>query len=563
MRIIKNAKALSKLSLILLLIVSGVVGALLSYLGVVGYYESLEYRNPETPSITISNASFDPRNTTYFNATFLYPTYSTSREPATVAKIAVSTSDGILHNVMTVRPSLPQEFAKGESRALECFWNWANYTGETVEISTIVENGSGAAAQFETPLVSLQITDVSFNSTISVSRLNLTVQNSESSVTHVNVTRITIDTENITALAPNTLPYTLNPSDSVQFPCSWDWAGYQGQNITVAVHTLQGYTAYYPEPPKHTTLPSPVVLDITDVLFDVSDTTFLNLTVTNSEASPTYATLSNITVTVENETFPEIPVMSPPALPYRLAPGGRVTVKCSWDWTNYREKNATITINTLQGLRTSTTQSSTPRVVLTITEAQFIITDTSHFNITIENSEFSLDEFANITRISVEDVGEDLTVEPPPSLDYALYVNDSVTFKCNWDWTSHWYENATITVHSLQGYTASRTEVVPAPIFIAEATFNATDTAHCNITLENHEQSQSYVIVTSATVTLENGTTQPLLDVGPASLPYVIHPGEAVTFECLWNWADYHGKEVTITVHTSEGHEAFLKRMTP
>ena len=84
MRIIKNTKALSKLSLILLLVVAGVVGALLSYLGVVGYYESLEYRNPETPSITISNASFDPRNTSYFNATFLYPTYSTSRESATV-----------------------------------------------------------------------------------------------------------------------------------------------------------------------------------------------------------------------------------------------------------------------------------------------------------------------------------------------------------------------------------------------------------------------------------------------------------------------------------------------
>lgn len=565
MRIVNNLKAISRLFLILLLLISAMIGAFLSYLGVVGYYESLEYRNPETPSITISNVTFSPQNTTYFNLTMLYPTYSTSREPATIARITVSTEDEILHDVMNVRPLLPYELPKSESQTFECFWNWGNYTGETVEVSVSVGNGSGATRGFETPLVDLRITDVRFDSTVSVSGFNMTVHNLEWSVTYVNVTRIAVNAQNATALDPYTLPYALDPDDSVPFACSWDWTEYQGQNITIAVHTLQGYTAYYPGPPQHTTLPLPVVVEITDVHFDVTNTTCFNLTVRNSEDSPqgSYVTLSNITVAVEDETFSGVPVLPPPNLPYRLFHDTDVTFKCSWNWTNFRETNVSITVNTQQGFVKSTTQATTSHVILAIGDALFNVTDTSHFNVTIKNSEFSLGEFVNITRITVENgVLQDLTVVSPPSLNYALYVNKSVTFRCNWDWTSLWNKNVTITIYSLQGYSASYVAATPGPIFISHALFNATTTDHFNITVENHEFSPPYVLVTNITVAFQNETISVTV-VAPTGLPYVLRPSESVLFKCLWDWSGVSGETVTITVYTLEGYKASYEVVIP
>ena len=47
MNFTKNAKAISKLLLVLLLLMAAIVGAILSYLWVMGYYLSLEQVLPE------------------------------------------------------------------------------------------------------------------------------------------------------------------------------------------------------------------------------------------------------------------------------------------------------------------------------------------------------------------------------------------------------------------------------------------------------------------------------------------------------------------------------------
>ncbi len=564
MRILKDTKAISTLFLIILLIVSAIIGALLSYLWVVGYYESLEYRNPEAPSITMTNAAFNPQNTTHFNLTLLYPTYSASRDPAKITKITISTRDSVAHDVASVQPALPYELPRGESEEFECSWNWANYTGDIVEFSVALEEGSGAAREFRTPLVDLRITDVSFNSTISVSHFNMTLENSEASTTYVNITRIAVDGEEVTAFDSYTLPLSLHPDDSIPLKASWDWTEYQGKSVTISVETLQGYVGYYPEPPEPISLPSPIILEITEARFDITETTRFNLTVRNSEESPTYVSVSEIAVTVENETFSDITVLPPLALPHRLHPNNETTFECSWNWTNHREKNVTITVNTLQDVANSTTQVTTPRVILSVADVLLNVTDTSHFNVTVRNSEFSLEEFVNITSIYVENgARESLTVVPPPSLGYALYVNESVTFKCEWDWTSYWNEEVTITAESLQGYSASLTEVVPAPVYVSAAFFNDTATDHFNLTVKNHNLAPLYVIVTNITVTLENGTIHEVSVAAPANLPFILHPGESITFKCLWNWTGYHDGDVTLTIFTLEGYEASYRTRTP
>jgi len=350
--LIRSVRALSRLSLTLLLLVAMIIGALLSYLWVVGYYVSLGIRVPETATITITNATFPMQNTTFFNVTLLTPSLSPS--DAKVTQIAASTEDGVLHNVAKVDPPLPHQLPKSVSKTFKCLWNWANYTGENIKIIVFITDGSGATFQAKTPLVKLTITDVRFNSTISLTHFNMTVRSSKLSETHVNITKITVNMETIENVTPS-LPYALRPNASVAFTCTWNWTNYRGKTATIAVYTQQGYAAYYTQDVP----PPPVVLKITEVLFNTTDTNHFNVTVQNSELSTTYVNVARITVTMENGTVREIAEVHPTITPpYTLHPNSSASFRCTWNWTDYRNKNVTVTVYTQQEYVISRTQTT-------------------------------------------------------------------------------------------------------------------------------------------------------------------------------------------------------------
>ncbi len=559
MRIDKNVKAISQLFLILLLIVSAIIGALLSYLWVVGYYESLESETSETPSVVISNATFNPQNTTYFNLTLLYPTYSVSKEPAKVTEIAVSTGDDVLHQVVNVNPSLPHEFPKGEYRLFECFWNWANYTGENVEISVSVEKGSGATRDYNSPLVDLGITAVSFNPGISISHFNITVENAESSATYVNVTRVAINRENVTILPPYTLPHTLNPNESVEFMCSWDWINYQNTSVTVAVYTIQGYMNYTTK-----TTPLPVTLEIAELLFDPSNTTRFNVTVRNNEGSPTHVNVMRITATMENGTIQEIdgtevsPQIHPS--PYPLNPNATETFKCPWNWTLYWDKNVIITVYTLQNFTVQYTVA-TPSPI-EILDVVFDRAFTNQSNVVVGISKFYPTN-VTLAEITVTVENETFTINgtevKPFPLPHQLSPNSTVEFVCPWDWTNYQDKNVTITVRSAEDYTTYFTKVTSKRVVLAitSVLFDTIDTTGFNLTVRNSESSLDEVQISKVTITLENGTIEEI------ALSHTLSSNSTVTFRCAWIWTDYQGKNVTITVHTTEGHKTSTVFTTP
>ncbi len=360
MRPTQNARALSRLSLTLLLLVTLIIGALLSYLWAIGYYESLDIQVPEVPTITVTNTTFVPQDANFFNITILNPSFSPS--DTEITKIAVSTKRGVLHMVTDVYPSLPHKLKRSSSETFRCSWNWANYTGEALQIFVFVQDGSGATFQAVTPLVDL-IIKVDFDPTISSKRFNMTIQNSASSATYINFTDIAIDGRSIPP--ENTtisIPYTLHPDESTSFTIMWDWTDYQGKDVTFAVHTLQRYVAYATQ-----TVPSTVNLKITQILFNTDDTRHFNVTLQNYETSLTHVNVTRIAITLENRTTEEVIEVSPP-LNYTLQTNTSVTFECAWDWTNYREKNVTITIYTLEGYVTSLTQKTPPPTTAIATE---------------------------------------------------------------------------------------------------------------------------------------------------------------------------------------------------
>ena len=351
MRMLQGLHGISKLLLIILLLLAFIVGATLSYIWTMGYYASPEFQLPKKANITIEDVAFSAQDTTFFNVTILNPSYSLSS--VKVSQIAVLTNDGILHEVEA--QDLQNSLEAGSSRTFRGFWDWANYTGQTVKVIVYVAEGSGANVQTEIPPYVKLTVEAYFNSSISVQHFNVTIQNEEASVTYVNITELTINgetipPENITANGePTSFPYFLNSSESVLFTCLWNWTGNQGETVTVAVKTLQGYIA------KHVvTAPQPVELTITEVVFNSTvSTDHFNVTLLNSETSGAYVDISKITVHVNGET---INITEWTAYPSRrLESNSSILLVCSWNWQDYEGtgKTATIVVNTLQGFQVS------------------------------------------------------------------------------------------------------------------------------------------------------------------------------------------------------------------
>ena len=245
MRLLQGLRGISKLIFIILLLLAFIVGAALSYIWTMGYYASTEFKLPKRANITIEDVSFPPQDTTFFNVTILNPSYS--RSDVEVSQIAVLTNDGILHEVEAQDLDIPLEI--GSSRTFRGIWNWANYTGQAVRVIVYVTEGSGSNIRTKISVYVKLTVEAYFDSSISIQSFNVTIQNTDASITYVNITELTINgktipTENITRNGESvSFPYFLNSSESVLFKCAWNWTDYQGQTVTVAVKTLQGYMA--------------------------------------------------------------------------------------------------------------------------------------------------------------------------------------------------------------------------------------------------------------------------------------------------------------------------------
>lgn len=351
MRLVQNARGISKLILILLLLVSFIIGAIVSYVYTMGYYASSEFKPPSRSIISIETVEFSEQNTSFFDVTVTNPSYSPTS--VNITRIMVrTTDDNRVHKISDTLPLLPYRLNRGFSQTFRCNWNWANYTGiklpytgAPVEVFVFLEDNTGTVFEVKKPHVILLISEIKFDPAVSVNHFNISVENMQSSATYVNITSISIDVANITRdMVTPSLPYGLAPGDpAAAFKISWNWIDYQGKSITVGVHTLQGYMHRLTYP-----LPPPVNLTVTDVAFNVSDTNHFNVSVTNSESSPTYVDISEIEVSINNE--PPVKLTEWIAYPSsKLEQNSSILLVCTWNWNDYRSQNLTVTVFTQQG----------------------------------------------------------------------------------------------------------------------------------------------------------------------------------------------------------------------
>lgn len=340
MRLIQNVKGLSKLALTLLLLVSFVMGATVSYIWTMGFYSPLEFQLPDL-SLSIEKVEFFVEDATYFNVTVLNPSFSSSS--ARVDQIKVSVDDKI-YSVAMVEPALPQELEPGDSVEFKSFWNWGNYTvAQSIEVIVLVHEGSGANLEKQTPFVNFTVVQVNFDPSVSARNFTVTLR----SMLSVNVTKFLLEGVEITEVAPS-LPHTLDPDVPFNFTLSRDWTDLQDRTVVVDVETLQGYRAH-----KIEKLPL-MVLEIIAPKFDETDRSHFNLSVLNAPTSPAPVDISEVIIRVGSDITILNSTQWTASPSARLEPSIEPTrLVCSWDWSPLNQGDTvTIVVSTLQGFQT-------------------------------------------------------------------------------------------------------------------------------------------------------------------------------------------------------------------
>jgi len=355
MHLSHDANGVSKIIFVLLLLLFFIIGAVFSYVYTMGFYASSEFRLPDKPVMTIESVEFDNQDTSFFSVTLLNPSYSPSS--LNITRIETRTpDDNRIHAITITEPIIPYTLKQGERQTFQARWNWANYTGiklpysdQPVEIRVFLQDERGEIAEVKRPLTPLTITDLAFNSSISVNHFNVTVRSMDSSQTYVNISSISVGGVTVSpdSVTPG-LPYALNPGSApVQFQCSYNWTQIQSENVTVRIMTFQGYIAESTQ-----TLPGPVTLYLSQIVFNATLTSHFNVTVSNAANSSTYVDVSRITVSVDGGATVDIAEWIPYAS--RLEKNASLLIMCIWSWSDYvgQSSTAEITVYTSQGFIT-------------------------------------------------------------------------------------------------------------------------------------------------------------------------------------------------------------------
>jgi hypothetical protein len=324
------------------------------------------------------------------------------------------------------------------------------------------------ATAHATAAVLLLISNVTFNETNpDANEMSITVSNSNASFTAVDIKDIALTYKNGTASqvyhinGSNTSPqfapyYALGINKSVTFDhCIWNWGDFRNQTVTIAVNVTQGFT---PTTRKITT-PSSLVLEITELNFNLNDTDHFSAKIASMPVSLGNASIINIKVngTQASNTSQIVPI------------GEERVFNYTFDWRSLRGKNANITAELSNG------EIISKSILLPIVDLELSANQsdfgrsaegTPYINITVINSVFS-NKTVNITQIVfktgniTETADGTLTTPTLLTSGYLLNIGANVTIFCPWNWALYLDQNLTITVQTAQGFSVSQTLQIP------------------------------------------------------------------------------------------------------
>jgi hypothetical protein len=551
-------RAISTIIWIILLLVSAILGGLLSYMWVIASF----YNMPTDRRIlVVENVDFSVTNFTRFNVTVLNPSNSAEDINITGFRLNVEGKNQTydITNVESHNFTSGYVLNRGTRQTFRCLRNWSNFTNENIRIEPIAESISTITTTYTLPKVVLNVVPV-FNSSATVESFSL-ILNSGDSAADLTISEIKLFGESLNVTPP--LEYALQRDKTVNFNCSKNWDSLRNQEAVFMIKTKEGFEAG-----ATTDKLSGASLYIQNVGFDYNDTSHIFVNVTSIEESTTPAMLNGINMTLPDNSTIALNTTQPLGfLP--ISPNSSRTITCIWDWSSASLRNQTITVTvyTEQGFQPPNKTVTTPaEIVWNITDAEFDLDDMDHFSVNATNLPCSL-RTINVTRIQINDQNTTLT---PPSV--ALDSGTHVLLNCTYNWTSLRGQNVTITVMTVDGLNATFTTTIPLvqlkipnrPDLVLESLG-----PYVNITIANLANSLGNVTVNKIVFgTWFNGTIPTYEVDGTLTVPELglscnISIGQSITIVCHWNWVLYIKGVVVVTVYTAEGYQVTETFMPP
>jgi len=249
MYVLANKKALSTITVILLIIMAAVAGGIISYAFTIAAYVKL----PDKTTLVITGIYLDRENVTSLKISVLNPSYSPTE--ATIYGIALNIrGETELYYALETYPSIRYGIVVpiGESVNITCSYLKkgdssislgefiGEFIGKTVIVHVLSSDSSASNIEAVLPNARINVT-TSFNPQISLKNFSITLTNEESSEVDLTINAITFADIEIEEISPdvNSQPITVRRNSSLRINLVGDWAGLN--KTTVKIFTQQGY----------------------------------------------------------------------------------------------------------------------------------------------------------------------------------------------------------------------------------------------------------------------------------------------------------------------------------
>jgi hypothetical protein len=568
-----DIRAVSTFVIIILMIISAIVGGIISYAFTIAYYA----KKPQGTTLTITDVYVNKDNVNQFTISVLNPSYSPT--DATISRIAISLKEETqLYDIIETNPPLENGIIVpiGESKNITCITirkdnatvkigeliGSFGFAGKTIIVHVFSSDSAAANMETKLPFVQLDI-NVNFNPKVSVKKCNVTITNDMQSAVDVTIKNLEIWGVIDAEVDPDVReqPITIPKGGSQDFRFNISWSGISA-TVPLIVYTEQGYIFR-----KELELKGFNTF-VKSVNFNREDTSHFNITILNSDGSASYVNVTKIRCTLDNGTYSEQEFNF-----VGIMPNTTRTFTFNWDWKEYRNRNVTVVAYFLQDFETSIYIVKTPPpIIVEVKNSVFDLRKTGQFNVTIQNHASSI-EAINVTQIMIKENGQILngTTEVNPQLPYGLiHPGNNATFTCvfNWaDFIEDYGRNLTLAIQIVADASLNDTYEFSFTLPVAElniTTVNCAEiggTKYMNVTVKNLDYSLRNLTLSKIIVTVE-GLANPLEYVLPKNQT-IITIGSEIAVLCPFDWQKYSDRDAIVTVLTDEAVEASLTYHIP
>jgi hypothetical protein len=514
------------------MLISAIFGALLAYMWTMAPF----YFEPNTVDLVVTNLNFPVDHGTYFDLTVMNPSHSISGTNITGIYIE---SEGLNKtSITTSTPELPIFLERGTEQTFNCYLNWGGLAGQIITVHVLTDTDATASLSVQSPAVGIAV-DAVFDSSESIEYFNTSV--TVTAPINLTLSQVLLDYDPVENLSI-TLPQTLQANTTVTFTCYKSWQGHV--KPIVQIETTEGF-----EGEVRKDVGSTVILTATEIDFDPTNTTQVNVTLFNSPDSATYVNITSITFEYDNVTDTFNGTLLTPTLPLTIDKNQTVTITCPWNWTDesYRDIDVVVTAYTKQGFTSTPQTARTPaKYAADMNDVHFDLNDLGSFSVNLTNRAYSL-LTANVTLVEIDQ-------NPTVIIPGLIAPGTNATFTCVFNWSSLTGQNVNVKAHLMYDSTEIQvTYSLKLPYLeITNATFINVppETPNINLTVRNTEFSNFNATIVQ--VSISNETTPLLVIESPG---YQVNAGSEIAITCSWNWMPYTGQNITVVMTTADGFQ--------